>query len=280
MGVALGLLVLVTVGAPPVLASGPGKWNYAQFGADWGKEFPKCRGLSQTPINIVDKELAITGKDGLVRLMSYKPVDVEVFNNGGSGVQVNAPFGILRLPDGEYEAKQFHFHFPSEHANNGALAAGEMHIVHQRKGADGLDDLAVVGLLFDDGGDTVLGEEGSFMSKLGLGGSTSIPPTGQKLLFPKLDLNAFAPEFSKGFYHYTGSLTTPPCAETVHWYVIKKHVQLTSGMVDTWKKRFPVNNRQLMPINDRQIVLNKVDLRDEYIWRDIDEDSAFPVSSQ
>ena len=54
-----------------------------------------------------------------------------------------------------YNTLGFHFHFPSEHTINGTHAAGEMHIVHQREGASGLEDLLVVGVLLDVGAPNV-----------------------------------------------------------------------------------------------------------------------------
>merc|ERR1719329_1391274 len=56
-------------------------------------------------------------------------------------------FGRFSLPDGVYEAMQFHFHFPAEHAIDGHIADGELHIVHQKIGAEDNDDLAVIGVL-------------------------------------------------------------------------------------------------------------------------------------
>merc|ERR1712190_206754 len=94
--------------------------------------------------------LSLTSKESPAPRLSYKPLEKqEIFNNGGKNVQVNGGFGTFKLPDGEYEVKQFHFHFPAEHEVDGKLAAGELHIVHQRKGASGTDGLAVVGIVLD-----------------------------------------------------------------------------------------------------------------------------------
>ena len=51
---------------------------------------------------------------------------------------------VLAVPA---QVLQFHFHFPSEHAIDGSLYAGELHIVHQKVGSKGTDDLLVVGVM-------------------------------------------------------------------------------------------------------------------------------------
>merc|ERR1712039_580790 len=114
-------------------------------------DFPLCLGKEQSPINLKPSDVSVSSRESLGSRLSYKPLEkAEIFNNGGKNVQVNGGFGTFKLPDGEYEVKQFHFHFPAEHEVSGKLAAGELHIVHQRKGATGTDGLAVVGIILEE----------------------------------------------------------------------------------------------------------------------------------
>merc|ERR1719215_183598 len=217
------------------------------------------------PIDLSPSAVSSSSKENLVSLMSYKPLDgLEVFNNGGKNVQVNGGFGMLKLPDGDYEVKQFHFHFPSEHTVNSKLAAGELHIVHQKKGSTGTNDLAVVGIVLDEVPDnTPMTPELKFMQQLGFDEELPGSRTKTSIAEP-LDLNAFADEYAGGFYHYTGSLTTPPCSEKVHWYVLQKPAPVTKKMVAAFKERFPENNRPVQPLNSRKLVASTVSLPGEF----------------
>jgi carbonic anhydrase len=53
-------------------------------------------------------------------------------------------------------------HFPSEHAVDGVLSAGELHVDHRKIGTSGVDDLLVIGLMHD------VGAESAFLQRLGL----------------------------------------------------------------------------------------------------------------
>ena len=69
----------------------------------------------------------------------------------------------------------------------------------------------MLGIFFDvkDGGNT----RNSFIDSLNLGGLANITnATGVKINTTKVDLNALVGGLSKSsFFHYHGSLTTPPC---------------------------------------------------------------------
>lgn len=72
---------------------------------------------------------------------------------------------------------------------------------------------------------------------------------------------AFAYEFEGGYWHYQGSLTSPPCSETVEWFVLARQAAVTQEMVDRFKELYPnpANSRPIQPINDRPIVWSKAD---------------------
>jgi len=244
--------------------SGPVPWGY-QDTKQWNAAFPACAGNEQTPIDLSPSAVSSTSQESLSSLMSYTPLkDLDIFNNGNKNVQVNGGFGSLKLPDGDYEVMQFHFHFPSEHSVNGKLAAGELHIVHQKKGSKGTNDLAVVGILLKETSSMKAATpEFKFMQQLGFGDELPGSRTKTKIAEP-LDLNAFASEYDDDFYHYTGSLTTPPCSEKVHWYVLERPALVTKDMVKSFKQRFPENNRPIQPLNTRQLLMNSVAVSGEF----------------
>lgn len=237
-------------------------WSYARPEI-WGDGYDNCDGTSQSPINVVTSELASTGKtlDVLLDHMEYVALSDRILINHGHNVQVNGLFGKLRLSDGVYQAKQFHFHFPSEHEVDGKLAAGEIHIVHQKEGAKGTEALAVIGILLDEGSPS--NAQLAFFQNLGFGKHLPEENVEYNIADP-VDLNSFKDQFAGGFFHYDGSLTTPPCSQTVHWYVLEKRAQVTKDMVETFKSLYPSpsNNRPVQPLNGRKIVHSKLDLQE------------------
>ena len=141
---------------------------------------------------------------------------------------------------------QFHFHFPSEHAIDGSLYAGELHIVHQKVGSKGTDDLLVVGVMLE------VGAESSFLAQLRF---ASLPAAkGDSVsISGVVDLMAFSAAFDGDSYHYMGSLTTPPCSQTAHWNVQATPAEMSQAQLDAFKALYPdpANNRPLMPLNGR-----------------------------
>ena len=53
--------------------------------------------------------------------------------------------------------------------------------------------------------------------------------------------------------YYNGSLTTPPCSQTVNWLVVKQPVACTAEQIERFKIIEDHNYRIIQPVNDRQI---------------------------
>jgi len=56
------------------------------------------------------------------------------------------------------------------------------------------------------------------------------------------------------FYHYDGSLTTPPCTEKVKFYILRSMVNISREQVAQFP--FKMNARPLQPLNERVIMSN------------------------
>jgi carbonic anhydrase len=55
-------------------------------------------------------------------------------------------------------------------------------------------------------------------------------------------------------YSYQGSLTTPPCTESVLWIVIKDPTYASASQIEILQKLMPKNNyREVQPLNGRPI---------------------------
>jgi len=258
-----GVMALLSTFVLALALASPAEAEWSHTSSDsWSKEFPMCSAQMQSPIDITTSNL-LQSSDRLSKYTNYKAVSEREIKHNGHVMQVDGAFGTLQLPDGEYQVKQFHFHFPAEHRVDGQLDAGEMHIVHQKKGSSGTNDLAVIGVILRETNDPSM-EDAQRLKLLGFG--SDLPQVGQaKEIQQPVDLNAFTKELSGGFYHYVGSLTTPPCAEGVHWYVAKEKAPVTKDMIRSFKERFSEDdNRPTQPKNGRKVVQNTLSIDQEF----------------
>lgn len=209
--------------------TGPDKW------AVINEEYKDCNGKNQSPVDI----------SGAERLKSLQPLDLnyleakelDIINNGHS-VQVSYADGTF----GDYHILQFHFHCPSEHTINGKQYPMEVHLVHST--AEG--ELAVIGVMVEEGA------ENEFFKKLW----EHIPEASgeEKKVEMAFNVENMLPE-DRGYYHLTGSLTTPPCTEGVQWYVLSNPVTASKEQIEKIAAAMPKHNaRPVQPLNDRKIV--------------------------
>lgn len=224
--------------------------------AAWSKDFPKCKGTRQSPIDIVTKDVA-PGEAYAAFELNYKNAKgLEMKNNGHSFNVAGADLGNMTLYDGNYTVAGFHFHFPSEHRVDGKLMDGEIHIVHQRQRATTTDGLAVVGIFIEAGNEEELpSADESLFHALHFG---KLPAEGTKVGVEDIDLSQLLhDQLDTGFYYYEGSLTTPPCSETVHWHLMKKSLKVSKTTISQFKKQYPnpANNRPTQAINGREVGL-------------------------
>jgi len=210
-------------------------WDYNEHGtAHWGEFAGECKsGHAQSPINIISKTHKAPKGSLLLKMNEDVHTTADVVDNGHA-IQANVKDGGKLVLDGrEYTLVQFHFHGHSEHTVDGKQYELEGHLVH--KSADG--HLAVVGVFFDEGKnnpvlDNVLG---------GIGRTIRIDP--QDLL----------PNDKKHYYHYEGSLTTPPCTEEVQWYILKSHATASKDQIKTMRSYYDANFRPVQPTYNRKL---------------------------
>jgi carbonic anhydrase len=216
---------------------GPDRW--AELDPHWSA----CSaGKSQSPVDIAPARLMKADWVSEMRFAYKKSKKLEVVNNGHT-VQVNTERGNwLGFNKVWYELKQFHFHAPSEHTLTGMNTAMEMHLVH----AADANRLAVIGIMLK------LGADNPFLDRFW--DALPAEPDGKKQWSGELDLLDSLPD-DRGFYTYQGSLTTPPCAETVSWLVMKSPLTVSKGQVDKYASLFGgPTNRPVQALNGRVIV--------------------------
>ena len=132
-----------------------------------------------------------------------------------------------------------HFHAPSEHTIEGVQYAAEMHFVH--KASDGA--LTVVGVMIAEGAaDNAAWAPyvDALTTVKGTDGSASI------------DWAAMLPA-EQLTYRYEGSLTTPPCTEGVHWFLMTQPVELSAAQIAKITAAYTGNFRPIQALNGREV---------------------------
>ena len=69
----------------------------------------------------------------------------------------------------------------------------------------------------------------------------------------RIDIGALIPD-TPDYYHYLGSLTTPPLTQNVEWYVMQQPLTLSDQQLATFRKHYSNNNRKIQPLYDRPII--------------------------
>jgi carbonic anhydrase len=78
--------------------------------------------------------------------------------------------------------------------------------------------------------------------------------SGDHVDAPSTDVNlADALSSTSSYYTYPGSLTTPPCTETVTWFVLRRYAQLSSTQFEAFRHITGNNFRPAQHPNGRVI---------------------------
>ena len=208
-----------------------GHWSYegATGTEKWGgldaADAACSAGGQQSPIDIT---ATISARQPPLKIGWTKRPDTIV--NNGHTIQLGFAEGnTLDVGERRYALKQFHFHHPSEHLVEGKRFAMEVHFVHA-----GTDGMAVVGVL------VVAGKPNAMFKKIV---STMPREEGSPVpADPAIDPGGLLPT-RRAYYHYEGSLTTPPCSETVDWIVLTHPIEVDEVDIARFSKLYPMNAR-------------------------------------
>lgn len=69
---------------------------------------------------------------------------------------------------------------------------------------------------------------------------------------PSLNLSTALP-VKQGYYHFAGSLTTPPCSEEVNWFVVKSPIELSAAQLKQFHHIYQHNARPIQKLNHRVV---------------------------
>ncbi|WP_426995977.1 carbonic anhydrase [Pseudarthrobacter sp. N5] len=252
VGSGLGLLALVTACTKSAPGTGTGtaassqaphSWSYegAEGTENWGtlsSDFGSCSsGTAQSPIDV--RSGSVRSRPPLTR--AYSASEVEVTDNGHTTELRALKPQSITVGGKQYAFKQMHFHAPSEHTLNGVRHEAEFHFVHQADDAG----LAVVGVLATAG--AVNAAWAPFID------AAPTAAGGQKVAAGIVDLAALFPA-SLDHFAYDGSLTTPPCSESVRWLLLETPIELGAEQIATLRTAHSGNSRPVQPLNGRDAV--------------------------
>ncbi|KAH7405837.1 alpha carbonic anhydrase [Phaeosphaeria sp. MPI-PUGE-AT-0046c] len=206
-----------------------GPFNWATLAV----ENEACKaGANQSPINIDDSVTVMTEKPKI----NIPEQEVE-FENLGTTIEVIVN-GTTTVAGSDFQLVQFHMHTPSEHHINGEYHPLEVHMVHQ--GVADPTQIAVVALMFQ----VSAGESSSIIKSLASSVSAISTP-GTKVAIPAgIDFaDVLAKVESSQMLQYSGSLTTPPCAEGVTFMIVKDPLDISVADFNSIKSVVKFNSR-------------------------------------
>ncbi len=215
-------------------ATGPTRWG------DLDAASKACTiGQQQSPIDIV---APLKAQLPPLKLNWAKSADTIV--NNGHTIQLNFADGSsLTLGDRKFKLLQVHFHRPSEHMVAGRSFPMEAHFVHRADSGG----LAVVGVLMSTGKPNA-----AFARVVATMPAKEGPPVKAD---PAFNPNDMLPK-KLTYYRYPGSLTTPPCAETVEWLVLTNPITVAETDVAAFAKLYPMNARPVQRDNRRYVLVS------------------------
>ncbi|NXP48807.1 CAH9 anhydrase, partial [Heliornis fulica] len=215
-----------------------------------------CGGTMQSPINIDVAKTIFSPQLRPIQLSGYSlPANEQLkLRNNGHTVLLELPES-LAITGGyaqQYRAVQLHLHWGSlsrpgsEHTVNGHHFAAEIHVVHYNTKYDSFkeamvhpDGLAVLGAFLEVGP-----RENPYYQEI-LQHLYKIQREGEEVSVPGFNIAGLLPANLKLYFHYNGSLTTPPCYQSVKWTVFNQTMLLSHEQMSVLVRTLTNNNKPL-----------------------------------
>ncbi|XP_008426330.1 carbonic anhydrase 4a [Poecilia reticulata] len=275
------LILPVLLSSLCTVCAGAGGWcYYSQSTCDhpcnvpekWAGGNVDCGGKSQSPINIVTRKTVKDERLTPIEFKNYQQTFKNSLTNNGHSVKVNIPI-TSTISGGDlsttYKAVQFHLHWGkdggpgSEHTIDGEQYPMELHIVHMKSSYADLttalrdpNGVAVLGFFYE------VSKSPNRMYDTIINGVQSVASKNVSFSLPSISLAQLIPPEQKltSYYRYRGSLTTPPCSESVVWTVFETPIPLSMDQmkafstVQFYDGTSMVNNfRPVQPLNGRLV---------------------------
>ncbi|XP_052815147.1 carbonic anhydrase-like isoform X2 [Mya arenaria] len=251
-------------------------WGYTSENGPhtWATKFPDAAGHAQSPVNICCNDVIYDSALNMTSLKTTYDVEdsFEVVNTGESfkvNIKKNSELTGGPLKD-TYRLEQFHLHWGSnddhgsEHTIDGQTYAAELHLVHYNctkygsfgEAVDKPDGLAVLGIMIQSGA-----EHPGFKNLVDT--MRNVKSRGQTCTVLKtFNPASLLPGNINSYWTYHGSLTTPPCYESVQWIVLRQPTQYSPKQLQALRSLLNAseggvciqdNFRPPLPLGDRKI---------------------------